>query len=237
MSLANRQTAHTTPHCWPRAIGLSALLLAVLVGCNEAPLPTAPVLPEEQLAAAIASNLSAVDFEEQDYESLDLEVRENLLFIKGVVNSGSRKQVRQELTAAPGIAAVVLTFVPGSADDEENLALGRMLREAGVTTWLPAQALVASGGTDLFLAGQRRIIERGAAVGVHSWSTGEGEDAPSGGDVPRDDPQHRKYLDYYRDLGIPADFYWFTLQAAPADSMHWMTEAELAQYSIYTELR
>ena len=128
----------------------------------------------------------------------------------------------------------MLTSVPGSADDEGNLELGRMLRGAGVTTYLPAQALVASGGTDLFLSGAKRIMERGAMVGVHSWADGDGT---VGGKIPRDNPAHQMYLDYYREMGIPEDFYWFTLQAAPPEGIHWMTEAELQDYAIYTELR
>lgn len=36
-------------------------------------------------------------------------------------------------------------------------------------------------------------------------------------------------------MGIPSDFYWFTLEAAPAESIHWMTEEELFQYHITTE--
>ena len=31
--------------------------------------------------------------------------------------------------------------------------------------------------------------------------------------------------------------HWFTLQAAPADGMHWMTDAEMAKYTVYTHLR
>ena len=32
-------------------------------------------------------------------------------------------------------------------------------------------------------------------------------------------------------------FHWFTLQAAPVDGMHWMTDSEMAKYSVYTYLR
>ncbi|MFT5530530.1 MAG: hypothetical protein ACI91O_000543 [Candidatus Poriferisodalaceae bacterium] len=32
-----------------------------------------------------------------------------------------------------------------------------------------------------------------------------------------------------------ADFYWFTLEAAPAESIHWMTSIELDRYGIATE--
>ena len=108
-----------------------------------------------------------------------------------------------------------------------------MLRQANYATYLPAGGLVASGGTDLLLAGVPRIVERGTTIGVHSWSDG----AAIGDTIARDAEDHRAYLDYYRVLAIDQEFYWFTLQAAPADGMHWMTDSEMAKYSVYTHLR
>jgi hypothetical protein len=36
-------------------------------------------------------------------------------------------------------------------------------------------------------------------------------------------------------MGIPADFYWYTLEAASAENIHWMTAQEIAQYDILTD--
>ena len=157
------------------------------------------------------------------------------MFLRGVVDLHSYEQVYDVLNNNLRIGTLVFTMVPGSIDDETNLDLGRMLRQAGIVTFLPSLGTVASGGTDLFLSGVRRIVERGARVGVHSWSTG-GPFDPSAVSLPRDHPEHAKYLDYYRDMGIPEDFYWFTLRAAPPDGVHWMTEAEMRRYRIYTDL-
>lgn len=38
-------------------------------------------------------------------------------------------------------------------------------------------------------------------------------------------------------MGIPEAFYWFTLEAAAPDSIHWMTEAEMARYRVFTVIR
>lgn len=219
---------------------LGAFILAAtlaLIACGAAdPLPTrdAGQISATELAEAVAANLTDADLVEPEDEGLLLDLRGGLLFVRGVVDGGSRDQVYDALKDAPNVRVVVLTNVPGSADDEGNLELGRMLRGAGMTTYLPAQALVASGGTDLFLSGVQRIVERGATVGVHSWADSDGT---FGGELPRDNRAHQTYLEYYREMGIPEDFYWFTLQAAPPEGMHWMTEAELKDYAIYTELR
>ena len=39
----------------------------------------------------------------------------------------------------------------------------------------------------------------------------------------RDHEEHRVYLDFYEEMGIPEAFYWFTLEAASADEVHWMS--------------
>lgn len=223
----------------PRTLSAFALL-ASLAGCGgDAPTAVEPVaragpdLSPDQLAPAVHARIVPGDFVEPFEDRLVLEVRGDLLFVKGVVNGESERETVALLDGAPGVRTVVLTMVLGSADDETNVALGRRLRNGGITTYLPAAGLVASGGTDLFLSGSRRIVERGALVGVHSWASPFGD----GDEVPRDDPRHRLYLDYYRDMGIPEEFYWFTLEAAAPDSIHWMTEAEMARYRIFTVIR
>lgn len=214
----------------------------ITAGCGpvgrvpDVPLPvrTAPEdLTPEQLAEAVSAHLAPKDFEEPRGTRLYMDVRGDLLFVKGVINTRSHSRMYRVLEEAPDVHTVVLTHIPGSAHDEVNLALGRMLRAMGMTTYLPTQGEIASGGTDLFLAGQQRHVERGARIGVHSWSTNDGE---TGDTLPRDHPAHERYLTYYRAIDIPEDFYWYTLQAAPPEDIHWMTEAEMHQYFVYTVL-
>ena len=190
-------------------------------------------LPPDELAGVVAGHLVPSDFAELADERLVMGVRGDLLFARGVVNRNSRREAVALLNRSPGVRTLVLTWVPGSVDDEVNLALGRALRQAGMTTYLPREALVASGGADLLLAGARRIVECGALVGVHSWAFGP----VAGNELPRDDPRHRFYLDYYREIDIPEAFYWFTLEAAPPDSIHWMTGDEMAHYGVHTHFR
>ena len=250
-------TAVRHPLAGPRAAGwrsaVAALVLAA--GCGGSATAPDPVgrpgpdlppdepaglvartgrdLPPDELAGLVAERLVSSDFAELTDERLVMEVRGDLLYARGVVNGDSRREAVALLNRSPGVRTFVLTWVPGSIHDEVNLALGRALREAGMTTYLPHDALVASGGTDLLLAGARRIVECGALVGVHSWAFGP----VNGNELPRDDPRHRFYLDYYREIDIPEAFYWFTLEAATPDSIHWMTEDEMAHYGVHTHFR
>lgn len=234
-------------HSW-LSLGTMLFIAAALSGCggNGAVAPMAmppvraPVQPTQaldplQLGEWVAGNVTENDFREPFAVGLELDLRGDVLFLRGVVDETSDDQIYDVLRSEFRIGNLVFTMVPGSVDDDTNLALGRMLRQAGVTTFLPSRGTVASGGTDLFLSGARRIVERGGRVGVHSWGTDD-PSVPSAISLPTDHPVHARYLDYYRDMGIPEDFYWFTLRAAPPDGMHWMSEEEMAQYRIYTDL-
>jgi len=83
----------------------------------------------------------------------------------------------------------------------------------------------------MFLAGTKRTIDLGAKLGVHSWSDGEKD----GSEFPKEDEVHTIYLDYYKEMGIDTEFYWYTLDAASAENIHWMTESEILKYKILTE--
>ncbi len=149
----------------------------------------------------------------------------------GVINSSSPDEVRALIDDHPEVTTIVMVDVPGSIDDEANLKASLLVREAGLNTHLNADGAVASGGVDFYLAGVERTFEPGASFGVHSWSDASGNE---GKDIPEDDPQHRLYLDYYDRLGIAQDFYWFTLDAAPAGDIYVMTPEDLETYGFAT---
>ncbi|MEM7122492.1 MAG: alpha/beta hydrolase [Pseudomonadota bacterium] len=150
--------------------------------------------------------------------------------VTGVIDESTPEIFRAITSQHPHIKTLVLQYVEGSVDDDANLEFSRDVRDLGFDTIVPSDGLIASGGTDLFLAGNRRTLESGACVGVHSWG-GEG---PPAAELPRDHHEHAKYLDYYRDLGVDLEFYWYTLAAAPAAEMHWMSADEADRFGLTT---
>ena len=74
-------------------------------------------------------------------------------------------------------------------------------------------------------------------IGVHSWAA-EADDGSliQGGDLPRDHAQHQLYIQYYTDINLqdPSGFYFYTLDAAPAQSIHYMSAEEIARFGIAT---
>lgn len=165
------------------------------------------------------------------YPPLTFTPDEEALRLSGVIDARALSAFDVAIDTHPGTTRLIFDFVPGSMDDESNLELARRVRARGLETYVPGDGLVASGGTDLFLAGTARQLAPGACVGVHTWGD---ETVGIGLEFPKDDPVHQPYLDYYAEIGIDAAFYWFTLEAAGPDESHWMTAAELAEHGMTT---
>ena len=166
----------------------------------------------------------------------ELIVKNNTLYMDGLINSRTPKQFKEMFTIHPQIDTLIMKTVEGSVDDEANLKVAEWIAQKHLTFVLEPESLIASGGTDFFLAGKNRIVHKGAKVGVHSWA-GESETAT---DFPVGHEYHLPYINYYKSIGFSQqqaeDFYYFTINAAPADDIYWMTREEVKKYRITTAI-
>ncbi|HKT84984.1 MAG TPA: alpha/beta hydrolase [Novosphingobium sp.] len=142
----------------------------------------------------------------------------------------SPAQFERMLRDYPGIGMIEMIECPGTEDDLANLRLGRMIRELGIATHVPAGGSVRSGGVELFLAGVRRYADAGAEFAVHSWIDDTGLEA---GDYAADAPENRRYILYYEQMGMnPAEaqaFYTMT-NSIPFESARWFGASEMAMW-------
>ncbi|MCL3781023.1 hypothetical protein EMN47_11570 [Prolixibacteraceae bacterium JC049] len=173
----------------------------------------------------------AFDYMKPNNMQAQFEIKNGIAYMQGVICSSTPAKVLQLVFEHPEVKTIEMLHVPGSIDDVSNLRASLYIKRFGLNTQLNAQSVIASGGTDFFLAGTKRTVAKGAKIGVHSWGGG----AKKATDLPKNHKEHRKYLNYYKQVDIPADFYWFTLKAAPAESIHNMTEEELVKYKIRKE--
>lgn len=152
--------------------------------------------------------------------------------LNGATDEATPAQFRQMIKAYPGIQRISMIDCPGTENDDANFEVARMIRKAGISTHVPANGSVRSGGVELFLAGLKRTYEKGAEFGVHSWVDEDGLEAD---DVPANDPINAAYIGYYQEVGLPPQtaraFYAFTNQTA-FNSIHYMTEQELERFQI-----
>ena len=150
--------------------------------------------------------------------------------MNGTIGSNTLTNFDQMMAAFPNIKTIQMKEVPGSSDDDTNLKVALKVYQKGIKTHLLDNGMIASGGTDFFLAGVQRTLGNNVKIGVHSWSDGT-NDATS---FPVGHANHQPYIDYYVNVGfelsLAKNFYYYTINAAPASGIHWMTPTEIATY-------
>lgn len=150
--------------------------------------------------------------------------------LNGSIESETPAQFRAMLRAFPGIRQIDMVDCPGTGDDEANLMLARMVRKAGIATYVPNGGSVRSGGVELFLAGAKRSAAPEAEFAVHSWLD---EDGMEPDDFADSDPVNREYVDYYREMGMSEDkakaFYALT-NSVPHDDALYLKPRDIAAY-------
>ena len=158
--------------------------------------------------------------------------RDGAVIVNGVTDEDSFDEFKAVLDAHPETTTIVLNKVPGSDDDDTNLRMAEFIRSKGLATHLTSQSVIESGGIELFFGGARRTMERGARIGVHTWT--DDDEGYEGRDLPKSHPDHKVYLNAYRELGAPESLYWFILRAAPEDAMYFLNEEEIARFHVLT---
>ena len=148
-------------------------------------------------------------------------VAEDTAEMHGVVDGTTPAKFRAMRAAYPELRTLRMVECPGSEDDEANLALARMVRAARLETVVPPGGSVRSGAVELFLAGVRRQADSRAEFAVHSWRDELGREAV---DLAEDDPIHREYLEFYREMGMSDDnarrFYALTSSVSFDDALY-----------------
>lgn len=92
-----------------------------------------------------------------------------VLIATGSIKVGEASRLAQALRNAGAVDEVWLNS--GGGVLVEGLAMGRVLRKAGVMTRVPNGAFCASACTFVFLGGPVRIIDPNAYYGVHAFSS------------------------------------------------------------------
>lgn len=156
--------------------------------------------------------------------------------MNGTIGSSALNDFNTLEAVFPNITKINIKNCDGSSDDIVNLQLSEKVHQKGINIYLMNNGEIASGGVDFFLAGIQRTKGTNTRIGVHAWAAGENITAT---DFPVGHANHLPYINYYVSVGFTQQqaeaFYYFTINAAPASSIHWMTAAEITQYNIVTQ--
>ncbi len=194
------------------------------------------LVPERILLLLIGGLLAVIMLDKFFFDidnDMSFDVRGETVIVNGHTQSHSLKDLKKVLKRNPQIRTVELDQVAGSDDDLINLKMAKFIRKKGLDTRLTATSKIESGGIELFIGGVSRTIARGAKIGVHEWR--DDDDGYDATDIPRDHEDHDPYLKTYSKLGIPKAFYWFVIEAAPPESMYFLSEEEISRFKLATE--
>ncbi|WP_106790731.1 alpha/beta hydrolase [Aquimarina sp. Aq78] len=161
-------------------------------------------------------------------------INETTAEMNGTITSSTPAHFNNLLAKYPKLKRINMLDCPGSSDDDANLVVSKKMHDSGIEFHLSARSVIASGAVDMYVGGIKRTREQGSRIGVHSWGAAPGE--PIATSYPVGHAVHLPYINYYKSVGFTQkeaeDFYYFTIKAAPAESVHWMTEEEITQYKI-----
>lgn len=159
------------------------------------------------------------------------------VYMNGDIDSNIGSSFNALRTAFPDAKRIVMQDVPGSSDDEANLVVSKQMHDLGYSFHLTSTSVIASDAVDMYVGGINRTREAGSQIGVHSWGSDPGE--PIATSYPVGHEVHLFYINYYTSVGFNQQaaeaFYYFTINAAPAESIHWMTDTEIETYNLITE--
>ena len=161
------------------------------------------------------------------------------IVMHGEIGDQTLNQFNALVAQYPNVNRIEMNQVPGSFNDDINLQVSQRVHDLGIDTHLLDNGLIASGGVDFFLAGTTRTMGSNAMIGVHSWG-GEDDNGQTvtATDFPVGHAYHLPYINYYVSVGFSQqaaeDFYYFTINAASAEDIHYMTPEEIAQYQLLT---
>jgi hypothetical protein len=165
------------------------------------------------------------------YLNTDYRINEKLLLFGGL-GTRAYNQIFDLVHHHPEVKTLVEGHISGSINDDINMQTGRLVRKHKLALHITKTSDIASGGVDLFCSGIKRTMEDGAKVGVHSWSDEKGTEA---GKLPIDSKLHLAQINYFTEmLGSPIGkkFYFYTINAAPADGIYQMNRAEMKAYNL-----
>ncbi len=159
-------------------------------------------------------------------------LNDTTIVMNGDMGSRVDNQFDRLIAKYPNIKLMIMEDCPGSRNDEQMFKAALQLHNLSINTHLPSNGKIQSGAVDLYLSGNKRTLEQGAKIGIHAWSDGSG----SATDYPTNHSEHELYINFYKAIGCSQqeaeDLYFFIINAAAPEDIHWMTDQEIDQFNI-----
>lgn len=96
----------------------------------------------------------------------------DIVFLSGDIDETAPQRFAQLRAANPGLTTLVVAEAAGKQGGPGALALGRMVRDAGMTTELRSDSVAIGGAVDVFLGGVTRVMQDGAILRMRGKNLG-----------------------------------------------------------------
>ncbi|UZP66139.1 hypothetical protein N1030_10940 [Desulfovibrio mangrovi] len=166
-----------------------------------------------------------------DDDSATFTVQGTTAVMRGMIDRSTASAIIELMTENDQVRTISMQRVTSSAGYRELRDAARLLRDYRLTTHVPADGYISQDALDFYIGGWKRTAAQGATIAVGSWFDGDNY----GVDLPRHNSLHYGYLTWFRENGLPEDFYWFSLNAAPKGNERPLTREEMVRYRVVTE--
>ncbi len=213
-----------------------AALVAPLVVLGAAPVAAQHyVVVEEWVEQVPASRYVSPEHEAAETQAIAAYgpfrvLDETTVALVDITDGRAPAQFLELLAAHPEVEVLEFIEAPGTHDDLANFRLARLVRNYGMATRVSEGGSVRSGAVELFLAGVTREIDPDSTFAVHGWLDDYGHGAE---DYPASSPEHRRYLDYYIEMGMTegeAEAFYAMTNSVPFEDALWLTGAEMQSW-------
>jgi ATP-dependent protease ClpP protease subunit len=158
-------------------------------------------------------------------------VAANRAELRGSIESETLRQFKAMLFAYPGIKQIDIVDCPGTGDDAANFAIARLIRQKGISTFVPDGGFAGSGGVELFLSGTKRRAAPTAEFAVHSWRDENGREA---NDYAANAPENLAYINFYKEIGMEdgkAKAFYAMTNSVPHSSALYLKPSDIARFA------
>lgn len=185
--------------------------------------------PEESIRVTVRVNESAINL-----GTTKIVIEGEQATLSGGIGVSTYQQIRNLIHQHPNVKTLNLGDVEGRVNDELTRHMGRLLRQAQISTHIASNRRVTSGGADLFFAGVNRTIAEGGLLGTKSWSDG----GFRGEEFPDDHPAHRSPQAYWQEmLGESAgrSFYAHVLESVSEQRPSFFKPTDCEKWGLVTQ--
>lgn len=165
-------------------------------------------------------------------QAIELELREHdgyrWIEAHGELTSGAARTFFNRYHDAEDVGVVVLNMPGGSL--VEGLRMGRLFREWGLKTYVPAGAVCLSACFFAYVGGRERDVDEAGALGVHQfWGVSAKETASEAQAIAQ--TVVADLLQYVNEMGVTSTTIYLGLRT-PANEMHVFSREELRSFRL-----